>query len=279
MTKRINWNEPLELYDGTPVTAKPYEGTDYLITRHDGKDFTRAQLSVHPGAVPYKSDTFIASNDGKWWPEKNGPQMVRNVEIDWDQPIEAVDVDGRVFGAVVNGAFDKDHQIIIDFDEVPKTAHNTLTKTGYIYNSDGLSGWVDPLTRPRIRNKEVNDMPKVDWSKPIRIQGSPEREVFVQASSFQLKPDADPVVAIAVKDGVGFVTVYRTPDNRVPTGDYYGRALVFENVPERREIFLFVHKTSGKTTKYATRPAAHRDYDIIRVVYDGDEIALLEHMQ
>lgn len=76
----IDWTQPLELLDGTPVRL--VEGYDaqkgdsyWLIEREDGKMLTSSQ---HPGWSGNPREDLLLEDNGAWWMDPSGPSFVRN---------------------------------------------------------------------------------------------------------------------------------------------------------------------------------------------------------
>lgn len=90
MTK-IDFTQPLELVDGTPVKLKVYgdgstnpdRGGDYYLVREDGEHFNRNQQ------YGYGNDVLIVRPNGKQWLFGDQPPVIRNRQPDfWGPEIE-----------------------------------------------------------------------------------------------------------------------------------------------------------------------------------------------
>lgn len=70
----IDWSAPLELMDGTPVSAERDDDGDYRVTRVDEDGFTGAQVGEWAG-----TPTFFANANGCHWLSGNdGIVCIRN---------------------------------------------------------------------------------------------------------------------------------------------------------------------------------------------------------
>lgn len=71
----IDWSAPLELMDGTPVSAELDRDGVYFVKRIDGKVFEYAQVGPNVVGSLY----FSASASGRHWLDyENGTVLIRN---------------------------------------------------------------------------------------------------------------------------------------------------------------------------------------------------------
>lgn len=131
----------------------------------------------------------------------------------------------------------------------------------------------------------------IDWSKPIRIKGDPNRKVHVVTTSFIEYPGREPFVVLRTtnsEDGRWNPnTIKRNLDGSAIPGSTIGVMLEFENVPEARVVYknIYFGDHPGGSFKSIEAAARYRRSDpaaflgLAKLTYEDDVLISKEFVE